>query len=597
MVLTAFLSNGANNTASTTFKTASTGIGIDTPASNGSYLGQVTFSGWALDPSAAVSAVNLAIDGTNIGSATYGSNRQDVCNAIGNGPGCPNVGWSLSANTAKYSGGAHTLVVTTTTADGRHASQSRSFTLRQAITSYSIDTPPANGPALLGQQHFGGWAVDNAFPISYVAVSVDYVAYPNATYGGNRQDVCNALGNNPGCPYVGWDISIDTAKLAGGSHVLAVSAWTSDGRYISGTRTFTVQQATIAANIDLPQANATYVGTQNFRGWALDDAFPISSVNLSIDGANFGPATYGASRPDVCNSPGKPGCPNVGWTGTVDLKRIAAGSHTLTATATTSDGRVAARTQSFVSQLPTTNVAIDFPAAQQTYSGQQTFGGWAYSNYTNVSSVSLTLDGFKLGTASYGGSRGDVCSAGQDPGCPNIGWSFPINTGTLTNQAHTLGVNVVTADGVLTTKNVVFSTMNNNTTLIGINSPTLADTYFGIQTFDGWALDPDSTIQSVSVMVDSDTYSASYGLARQDVCAQYAGNPGCPNVGWSVNVNTSLYAKGAHTLTVTAVTSDPLPRRTSKSMQFFVGSEVPSADVTKEYIYVDGRLTVVENPQ
>ena len=71
MVLTAFLSNGANNTASTTFKTASTGIGIDTPASNGSYLGQVTFSGWALDPSAAVSAVNLAIDGTNIGSATF----------------------------------------------------------------------------------------------------------------------------------------------------------------------------------------------------------------------------------------------------------------------------------------------------------------------------------------------------------------------------------------------------------------------------------------------------------------------------------------------------------------------------------------------
>ena len=591
-----FTGNPASSSAS--FNVSQSKISIDSPSSGGTYLGSVAFGGWALDSSSAVRTVALSIDGTSFGNASYGGNRQDVCNAMGNAPGCPNVGWNAIVNTAKLSGGAHTLLVTITTADGRQASQSRIFNVRQAVTSYSIDAPTTSGAALLGQQHFAGWAVDNAFPISSVAVSIDGASYPNASYGGNRQDVCNALGNNPGCPYVGWDTSIDTAKLVGGSHVLTIRVTTSDGRQVSGTRNFTVQQALTIATIDFPGANGTYIGTQTFNGWAIDNAFAISSVQLSIDGVAYPNASYGGYRQDVCTAIGNdPGCPYVGWATSVDLTRLAAGSHTLAATANTSDGRSATSTRIFINQLPTTNVQIDLPVAQQTYSGKQVFSGWAYSNYTTVSSVGLSLDGVNLGNASYGGSRVDVCTAGQHPGCPNVGWSYSVNTATLLNQSHTLVVNVTTADGKVTSKSLSFSTTNNNNSLIGIDSPTLANTYFGNQTFAGWAIDANSTIQSVSVMVDSSPYTASYGLNRQDVCAQYSGSPGCPNVGWSVNVNTSAYAKGAHTLTVTAVTSDPVPRRTSKSTQFFVGSGVPSADVSKEYIYVNGRLTVVENPQ
>ena len=72
----------------------------------------------------------------------------------------------------------------------------------------------------------------------------------------------------------------------------------------------------------------------------VDDAFPIASVGVSIDGVSYGNASYGASRTDVCNTyPGRPGCPNVGWSPGVNLNSIPAGNHTLTIIATAADGR------------------------------------------------------------------------------------------------------------------------------------------------------------------------------------------------------------------------------------------------------------------
>ena len=53
--------------------------------------------------------------------------------------------------------------------------------------------------------------------------------------------------------------------------------------------------------------------------------------------------------------------------------------------------------------------------------------------------------------------------------------------------------------------------------------------------------------------------TATYGLSRPDVCAVYAGRPGCPNVGYSFSLNTSTLSVGTHTITVTATDSDATP--------------------------------------
>jgi len=94
-------------------------------------------------------------------------------------------------------------------------------------------------------------------------------------------------------------------------------------------------------HIDLPAAGATISGTVTVAGWAIDNASvvgtAITSVQVKVDGAAVGDAARGVSRPDVCASyPGRPGCPNVGYSYSLDAAALASGSHTITVTATDS---------------------------------------------------------------------------------------------------------------------------------------------------------------------------------------------------------------------------------------------------------------------
>ena len=66
---------------------------------------------------------------------------------------------------------------------------------------------------------------------------------------------------------------------------------------------------------------------------------------------------------------------------------------------------------------------------------------------TAISSVQIKVDGTVVGTATYGLSRSDVCVVGGYPGCPNVGYSFSLNTSTLTVGTHTITVTATDSDG------------------------------------------------------------------------------------------------------------------------------------------------------
>src|SRR5207245_2165218 len=140
---------------------------IDEPAQGSTISGIVTVSGWAVDNAAqvgtAISSVQVKVDGTVVGTATYGSNRSDVCAAYPGRPGCPNVGYSFSLNTSSLSPGSHIITVTATDSDGTPDSGSSSITVTvqaPAPTVY-IDAPAA-GPAVSGTVTVVGWAIDNS---------------------------------------------------------------------------------------------------------------------------------------------------------------------------------------------------------------------------------------------------------------------------------------------------------------------------------------------------------------------------------------------------------------------------------------------------
>jgi hypothetical protein len=79
--------------------------------------------GWAIDNTSAIgTAINpgslqVLVDGLPVGTAIYGSNRADVCDAYPGRPGCPNVGYTFSLNTLTLSNGPHTITVWATDTD------------------------------------------------------------------------------------------------------------------------------------------------------------------------------------------------------------------------------------------------------------------------------------------------------------------------------------------------------------------------------------------------------------------------------------------------------------------------------------------------
>ncbi len=570
---------------------AQTLINIESPNTTTSYLGLVTVSGWAYDNSQPISSVAIAFDGVAKGNAVYGNQRTDVCTS-GQHPGCPYVGWYMNVDMALLSQGSHTMTATATTSDGRQTNATRSFTVTAAQTLMYIDAPNTT-TSYLGSFTASGWAYDTAYSIGSVTVSVDGVSKGTATYGNSRTDVCTT-GQHPGCPYVGLYLQLDAALLSQGSHNMVVTVTTSDGRQVTGTRTFSVTAAQTLAAIDLPMANTAYLGTTLFSGWLLDTATAISSVALAIDGVSYGNANYGGLRTDVCSTGQYPGCSNVGWSLPIDLALLQAGSHTLTVTGTTSDGRQAAVARTFTVTAAATTIVIDAPAVGGTYVGALDPSGWALDNANTISSVFVSLDGVAKGNAVYGASRTDVCTT-SEPGCPNVGWYMgtPIDTSLLAGGSHTLLVTAVSSDGRQTALSRTFTVQAAQIQEV-VEAPTANGTIATSSGFGGWAYDTGYPIGSVAVILDgASAGNATYGYSRTDVCSS-AQHPGCPNVGWSFSA--SAITPGSHTFSVIITTTDGRSA-TTPTINFSVTGADSSATPKKEYIYVNGQpIAIVNHP-
>lgn len=328
-------------------------VHIDLPAPGSVISGSVSVAGWAVDntsaPGTAIGSVQVRVDGQLLGNATYGLSRPDVCAAYPSRPGCPNVGFSYQLNLAALSAGTHTISISATDTDAIPdvGTASVTVTVANAPPSVCIDVP-ASGSVASGTVTVAGWALDNTTAvgtmISAVQVKLDGSTVGNAMYGVSRPDVCSAYSGRAGCPNVGFAYNLDTTQLSPGPHSLTISATNSDVVPDVGTAsvTFQVAAAPPSVHIDVPANGATVSGTVQVAGWALDNTSKIgtaiSRVQLLVDGVVVGNATYGVSRPDVCTAyPGRIGCPNVGYTYSLNASALSSGAHTITVAATDSD--------------------------------------------------------------------------------------------------------------------------------------------------------------------------------------------------------------------------------------------------------------------
>jgi len=90
----------------------------DVPSANATVSGTVVVGGWAFDD-VGVAKIEVLVDGSSDGTATYGSSRPDVPAVY---PGAPvNSGYSYTLDTTKYSSGPHIMNVRVTDMSGNAA--------------------------------------------------------------------------------------------------------------------------------------------------------------------------------------------------------------------------------------------------------------------------------------------------------------------------------------------------------------------------------------------------------------------------------------------------------------------------------------------
>jgi hypothetical protein len=137
-------------------------------------------------------------------------------------------------------------------------------------------------------------------------------------------------------------------------------------------------------------------------------------------------------------------------------------------------------------------------------------------------------------------------------GCPNVGWSFAVDTSQLVDGVHLLSVTALSSEGWQSTSTSTFSVANliNDAIQFAIDQPSpLTGAVNGLAGIAGWAFSNYGSIKDILISIDGVSYGpAIYGLSRPDVTQAY---PMAVNAGWSFTLDTTRLSNGPHRLSVT----------------------------------------------
>lgn len=418
--------------------------------------------------------------------------------------------------------------------------------------SVSISAPAAS-QTVSGTITVSGSAVQGPFGVQAVATWVDGlpVDLGSFVYGAPVAGACDGVAD-PHCPNVGFSGTLDTRTLGNGSHTITIVAVDARSLYPTATRQDVVINVQNCLDTTSPSVSwtdpangSTVVGQTTLQASASDNV-GVANVEFFLDNVRLG---SDATAP---------------YTFSWNAAAATAGSHELKARAYDACGNAANSSKATVNVVLDTglpSVSITTPAAGAKLRGTTTVAAIAADN-TGISRVELYLDGNLLGT---------------DSTAP---YSLSWNTASAAAGAHTLLAKAFDTSNNQGTSAPVSVVVDNTAPNLAIDVPAPSASVSGTTVqLAGWATDA-NRVTSLAFLLDGAALTLkapySYGLSRPDVCtAVPVGDPNCPNVGWSASFDSTRFAAGSHTLTVTA--TDAVGNSFSLQRTFTIALSVPVA--------------------
>jgi N-acetylmuramoyl-L-alanine amidase len=189
---------------------------LDTPISGSTLYGTQNVYGWFLDESG-VEAIEILVDGSVVGQASYGDARPDVERFY---PQYKNgrAGFHFALDTTQFTDGKHTVTVREIGKNSTVTTLSdRNITIQNA---FGFLDNPQTGTTLRGNHNVYGWFLDKS-GVAKIEVLVDGAVVGEADYGDARADVQRLYPEfNNG--KAGFNFSLDTTKYPDGRHTITI---------------------------------------------------------------------------------------------------------------------------------------------------------------------------------------------------------------------------------------------------------------------------------------------------------------------------------------------------------------------------------------
>ncbi len=389
-------------------------------------------------------------------------------------------------------------------------------------------------------------------------------------YGSGNTDLVNAitfsgcLGSTsvPGGPLVGLSPGHDT-YLTG---VFVKPSWTNATGYHFDPP-FNISSIPNVV-VESPRPGVHVQDLMTVTGVGYDASVPFSRAYVLIDGVQYGSGTATISRTDFCGQQNVRGCPNIGFSILVNTADLAPGEHKLQVRGVNARGAFSDGPSDPISFTVDPGQGlipfgkVESPAADAEVSGTLTVRGYAAINGLRITSVDTLIDGITFGPTTYNVARTDICGTltPAPANCPAIGFTVNINTRTgtppLQDGDHVLQIRVLDQSGrftILPGSTVAFKVNNGpyQPPVGAITSIKSGDKLSGTVQLSGYAYAQTGTVRSVIAIYDGlFADSVRYGVASPEVCANLPNVTACPNIGWTLDLDTRRLTNGDHRITV-----------------------------------------------
>ena len=206
---------------------------LEAPVADAAITGSTVLRGYVYAPDVRIVAVDVLVDGTSIGPATYGQPREDVCSTLPTPKpvNCPGIGFTFTLNSVLSAvpvlNGKHIIQVRARDEAGRFTVFPETG-VAVTVDNGSRQLPmgvlhdPAPNSELSGTVKIWGWAWDPDGRVVSVTLLVDGIGYYAVNYGDERAAQCATLPDVKACPNIGFWYDFDTRVVPNGLHQLGV---------------------------------------------------------------------------------------------------------------------------------------------------------------------------------------------------------------------------------------------------------------------------------------------------------------------------------------------------------------------------------------